>query len=188
MKSPQIANILSVFAGIRPLVKAEKGLTTASLSRDHQVLISPSQLITLIGGKWTTYRKMGEDTIDVAAKTASLPQVKSPTKDLKLHGEDEPLIKQLANGNLSLLEKLHPEIPCRPVDIIWAVRNEMARKLEDVLLRRTRSLYINAKATISVAPVAAAIMAKELGQDQNWIRNEVKSFTALASNYLPPSK
>lgn len=199
-KAPNESDILSAFAGIRPLVNPKRGdwKRTSTLSRDHIIMISDSSLISVAGGKWTTYRKIGEDTVDKAANLVNLPKRKSQTKYLPLHGfvkdfqnsdewsyygADALLVQELANHNALLLQKLHKDLPCRPVDIVWAVRYEMARNVEDILSRRTRSLLLGAKASMEIAPQVASIMAKELGRSEEWEKQQVQSFHELAQRY-----
>lgn len=198
-KAPTEADVLSAFAGIRPLVNSKGDWKrTSTLSRDHIIMISDSNLLSVAGGKWTTYRKIGEDTIDRVANLVNLPRRKSKTKHLPLHGSaktfpnndewshygaDAPLVLELANHNDHLLQKLRADLPCRPVDVIWAVRHEMARKVEDVLSRRTRSLLLGAKASMEIAPQVASIMAKELGRSDEWEKQQVLSYHELVKRY-----
>lgn len=177
IKQPQKTDILSSFAGLRPLAKPDNDYqNTAKLSRESVVSVSPSKLISIAGGKWTTYRQMGEESIELAIKTFSLPEKESQTANLKIHGwlpavsqesewsyygADEELVKALAENNPALLEKLHPDIPCRPVDVIWAIRNEMAVHADDILARRSRCLLLNAKATQSITDKVVSIMRQE---------------------------
>lgn len=201
IKKPDEKDILSAFAGIRPLIRPKEGWkSTSSISRDFSIIISNSKLITVLGGKWTTYRKMGEDTINKAIQAAGLPYKPSITKHLPIHGSytnffndsnewsyygsDYPLVDQLGASDSSLKEKLHPELPCRKVDVIWAVRQEMARQVEDVLSRRTRCLLLGAKISVEIASKVAAIMAKELGKDNLWEKKQVESYTHLAKGYI----
>jgi glycerol-3-phosphate dehydrogenase len=176
-RSATRSDICAAFAGIRALVKPKRQNHTARLSRDHLIQVSDSHLVTLLGGKWTTYRKIGEDAVDVAAQVAKLPIRPSQTAHLRIHGytepsstftpyqsygSDAPLVNQLADADPQLAEPLHPDIPCRGVDVIWAVRHEMARQVDDVLSRRTRSTFLSTAASREVAPKVAALMAKEL--------------------------
>lgn len=167
-KKPSSEDVLASFSGIRPLVN-QKHLKneTATLSREHLILTSKSNLISVIGGKWTTYRKIGEDVVDKAIEVAGLTRKPSITKQLKIHGyesnpsiqdewnyygSDKKKVEALANGDQQLLNKFHPDIPCRPVDVIWAVQHEMARTVDDVLYRRTRCGFLNSKATEQIKP------------------------------------
>lgn len=198
-KDPGIADVRSVFAGLRPLVKGQSK-TTASLSRDHHISVSDSELITVTGGKWTTYRKMAEDVLEIAIPKAGLPEVECRTSALPIHGYDPevnfnaPLyyygsdakeIRTLAEKDELLAEKIHPSFPFIKAEITWAVRKEMCIRLEDFLARRSRALLLDAHAAVEAAPMVAKAMAKEMNVDDSWVAEEIKSFTALAKNYLP---
>ncbi|HTM82631.1 glycerol-3-phosphate dehydrogenase/oxidase [Asticcacaulis sp.] len=186
--APQRSDILSVFAGLRPLVKGGAA-DTKSLSREHQLVVSDSGLITLIGGKWTTYRRMGEDTIDLAMSEAGLPPRKSVTAELHLHGwaendgiygSDGTAVEALSGANT----KLHPDLPYNEAEVRWAVRFEQARTVEDILARRLRALLLDAAVSMAIAPRVAEIMATELGRDADWRTAQVSAFINLASGYL----
>ncbi len=169
-KAPTVADILSTFAGLRPLVKAGANRKTARLSRDHTIVVSDSGLVTITGGKWTTYRKMGEDVVNAAVSVGQMDPHPSRTQDLQLNGaENEPGASELG---------LTDEI------IVSAVRQEMARTVEDVLARRTRTLFLDARGAIAVAPRVAALVARELQRDATWQAAQVESFTLLAKGYL----
>ena len=197
-KPPTREDILSVFTGIRPLVKEGGSKNTAALSRDHTIEINSAGLLTVTGGKWTTYRRMAEDAVNQAVMLADLPEMPCKTKELKIHGysenaEDGDLsfygsdaeeIRQLRGSGLGRAEKLHPDLPYTAAEIVWAARNEMARTVEDALARRTRALFLNAKAAIEMAPKTAEIMARELNKDENWQAQQIESFTKTAQNYL----
>ena len=200
-KDPVRSDIRSVFAGLRPLVKAHSK-TTAALSRDHQIVVSDSELITITGGKWTTYRKMAEDVLEIAVPKAGLPDTECRTKDLHIHGykketsfskplfyygADEEAIRSIAGSNKTLAEEIHPMFPFVKAEVLWAVRSEMCMKVEDFLSRRTRALLLDAKAAIESAPLVAELMAKELGKDEAWVKNEIDGFNSIAKNYLPTS-
>ncbi len=172
-KPPQREDILSVFAGIRPLVKASNATNTASLSRDHTINIDNSGLLTITGGKWTTYRKMAEDAVNHAATLARLEEKICVTKELKIFKSPE-----------NSAEKLHEKLDYTIQDVIEGINTEMARTLEDILARRTRALFLNAKVAIEIAPKVAEIMAKELGKDDAWEAEQVKQFQEVAGNYL----
>ena len=199
-RDPARSDVLSVFAGLRPLVGAEGGEATSSLSRDHTLLISDSGLVTITGGKWTTYRKMAEDTVDQAATLAGLDDRKCITRDLRIHGyhanaarfgelshygSDAPEIRDLLRESDDYARPLHPALPARAGEVVWAVRREMARTVEDFLSRRTRSLLLDARAAIEAAPRVAALMAAELQRDDAWADAQVDAFTELARAYLP---
>ena len=197
--SPKRKDVRSVFAGLRPLVKAGDGKNTASLSRDHTLIVSESGLVTITGGKWTTYRKMGQDTIDQAATVAGLNVKECVTENLRIHGwlknvdKDDPLhhygsdrieITKITKEQPGLGEPLHERLPYIKAEVLWAARKEMAMTVEDVLSRRTRALLLDAKASVDMAPEVARLMAGELGKDQNWIDKQVKEYTELAQDYI----
>ncbi len=198
-KDPTPRDVCSVFAGLRPLVGSDSEDDTSVLSRDHTLHIAPSGLITIAGGKWTTYRKMAEDTVDHAITLAGLDPAPCITTELPIHGHDSdaqrfgrwdhygsdaPLLEEMASAAPELNTPLHPRLPAREVEVVWAARHEMARTLEDVLSRRTRSLLLDARAAMEVAPRAAELMARELGHDQGWQDEQVGAFRALAKGYL----
>lgn len=197
-KAPKKEDIRSIFAGLRPLVQ-EKGKDSGKISRNHKIEISSSGLITICGGKWTTYRKMAEDLVDKAIEVKNLPALACITKDLPLYGNIEKQeemtpwseygsestkLAALVEENAEWGLPLHEELPYCPAEIIWGIREEMACGIEDLLARRTRALFLDAKASIEIAPKVAKIFANELGYDGNWERKEVERFTTLAQNYL----
>lgn len=199
-KPPTRKDILSVFAGIRPLIKSGGGKNTAALARGHTVEINESGLVTITGGKWTTYRRMAEDCIDQTAALVKLPARKSKTKRLKIHGftensassdelsiygADAEKIRSLIAENSSLGEKLHTDLPYIAAEIVWAVRNEMARTIEDILARRLRALFLNARAAVETAPKVGEIMARELGKNSDWQTAQISDFAETAKNYMP---
>jgi glycerol-3-phosphate dehydrogenase len=198
-KAPTRSDVLSAFAGIRPLVGTRGGTNTAALSRDHTIHIDNSGLLTIAGGKWTTYRNMAEDCVNQAATLARVPEKPCVTRQLNIHGfhrqadkfgplavygADAPAILDLMRADASLAEPLHPVLPYCDAEVIWAVRFEMARTVEDVLARRTRALFLNAKAALTMAPRVAELMAKELDRDEAWQTKEVNTFRELAKGYL----
>jgi glycerol-3-phosphate dehydrogenase len=193
------ADVLSVFVGIRPLVRSGASSNTASLSRDHTIHIDPSGLLTIAGGKWTTYRHMAEDCVDHASTLARLPEKTCVTRHLNVHGchrqasnfgslsvygSDALLIQDLMRADPSLASPLHPALPYCGAEVIWAARTEMARTVEDVLARRTRALFLNARAAIEMAPATARLLAAELGQDEKWEADQVHEFRTLAAGYV----
>ncbi len=200
VKDPTPADVLSVFAGLRPLVGNPEGEGgTAGISREHVLMISNSGLITIAGGKWTTYRKMGEDTIDKAALIAGLDERPSVTATLRLHGyhpasealgqfreygSDAELLVGLLREDLRYAEPLHENLPFLNGEVVWAARHELARTVEDVLSRRTRSLLLDARASIEAAPIVATLLAEELGHAKEWADNQVAEYTSLAQGYL----
>lgn len=198
-EDPGPGDVLSTFAGLRPLVGSEDADDTASLSRDHTLQISPSGLVTITGGKWTTYRKMAEDTVDHAAVLAGLESVPSPTKELQIHGyhpsaerfealaaygADAPEILAMVGLDPQLGQPLHARLPAIRAEVLWAVREEMARSVEDVMSRRTRSLLLDARASVEAAPEVARLMATELGRDEAWVEGQIADFAELARGYV----
>ncbi|MGP8245076.1 MAG: glycerol-3-phosphate dehydrogenase/oxidase [Bryobacteraceae bacterium] len=198
-KKPTRGDVLSVFAGIRPLVRSGESGNTAALSRDHTIRIENSGMITICGGKWTTYRHMAEDCVDQAATLARLPERPSVTAHLNVHGfqtasgkfghlrvygSDAPMVRQLEETEPAWAEPLDSALPYTGAEVVWAVRQEMARTLEDVLARRTRALFLNAAAAIRMAPRAAELMARELHQGAEWQAGQLRSFHQTARNYL----
>jgi glycerol-3-phosphate dehydrogenase len=202
-RRPKAQDVLSVFVGLRPLVSsAGAGGNTAKLARDHTLAVSESGLVTVTGGKWTTYRRMAEDTVDRAASVAGLEKRPSVTRDLRIHGyrvepsnqeeltvygSDAAAIESLMRERPEYAERLHERLPVRVAQVVWAARQEMARTVEDVLARRTRCLILNAAASIEAAPRVADILASELGRDESWKPSQVEAYTALARGYLMPS-
>jgi glycerol-3-phosphate dehydrogenase len=197
-KAPTQDDILSIFAGVRPLVRTSSTTNTASLSRDHVIHIDRSGLVSVMGGKWTTYRHMAEDCVDQAATLAQLPERAGVTRDLRIHGyhtasrqfgslsvygSDAEQIRKLIVNTPALQERLHPALPYLRAEVIWAARNEMARTVEDVLARRTRALFLNARAAIEMAPMAAELMASELGWNQDTMTKQLSAFCDVALNY-----
>jgi len=198
-KDPTRADVKSVFAGLRPLVKAGEGDNTAAISRDHYLVISESGLVTITGGKWTTYRKMAEDTVNQALLVAGLNERGCTSKNLRIHGwlkhfdksdflspygSDAIHIKKLIKVEPFAGEKLHDDLPYIKAEVIWAAREEMARTVEDFLARRSRALFLDARASIDMAPEVARIMAAELGYDDAWQAEQVAAYSKLAKEYL----
>ena len=194
---PTRADVLSAWAGIRPLVSTNPEDDTAEISRDHTLITDSSGLITVTGGKWTTYRLMGEDAVDLAEETHSWDHRESVTQKLKLHGwtdsdglnssyagygTDAAILRELKNEYGS--EPFHPDLPCVPAQVIYAVRHEMAHTLEDVLARRTRCLLLNARATLNIAKPVACLMAEEKKRPEQWITRQLEEFNRLAQHYL----
>jgi glycerol-3-phosphate dehydrogenase len=189
-------DVLSVWAGLRPLVRKGK-MATSKLSRDHHIVRSATDLISITGGKWTTYRKMAEDVVSAAVETSGLPMRKSMTLHLNLHGWcDEAIIgtdtvygselsqvKALSDHDPALSERIHPRLPYRTREVVWAARHEHARTTEDVLARRTRALFLNAQAAIEAAPEVSHILARELGRDEDWRIRDLDRFVAVAKGY-----
>lgn len=202
LKQPLRKDILSVFSGLRPLAVPEEGegKATKEISRSHKVLISVSGLITIIGGKWTTYRKMAEDTIDKAIMVGELPERKCITHHLLLHGyninkedHNDPMTAYgLDRKNVQNIEEesdkfkgyLSESLQIRKTQVIWAVREEMARSLEDVLARRTRALFLDVRESLRIAPETAQLMADELNCDSKWVADQLTRYSKLAKGYV----
>lgn len=199
-KAPRQEDILSVFAGLRPLA-ANKGKnnSTKEISRRHKITVSASGLISVLGGKWTIYREMAEDTINRAIQVAGLQKRICNTRDLQIgesnsnegnkrftiYGNHADEIEKLIDEKPELAEKLHPDLPYTVAEIHWICRNEMPVHLEDILSRRTRSLLLNAKASAEISEKVALIMAQELNYSNDWIESELDAYWKLLDNYLP---
>src|SRR3954447_20545008 len=197
-KAPTRDDVLSVFTGIRPLVKASDSNNTAALSRDHTIHIDESGLLTITGGKWTTYRHMAEDAVNHAATLGKLPEKECVTRQLNVHGfygqarrfghlgvygSDAPAIQDLMRSDGELAQPLTEALPYVGAEVVWATRQEMAQTVDDVLSRRTRALFLNSKAALQAAPRVAELMARELGQAHDWIENQLVEFHRIASHF-----
>lgn len=197
---PERSDVQAVFTGLRPLAApATEGKKTKEISRGHKILISRGGLISITGGKWTTYRKMAEDVVNTALKQAGLPIGKSVTADLRIHGykenvdranplywygSDQEQIREIVQKEPALGTPISERIQLIGAQVVWAVRNEMARTLEDCLARRVRALQLDARECIRIAPEVASLMAAELGKDKSWEKEQVKAFEALAQIHL----
>ncbi|PUV24683.1 glycerol-3-phosphate dehydrogenase/oxidase [Sphingobacterium athyrii] len=199
-KQPTRQDALAVFAGLRPLAAPTGNSNkTKEISRSHKVIVSDSKLLTLTGGKWTTFRRMGQDTVDKAIKIGCLPKKESnsatqkiysaiPTTDrsnhMYIYGADQEAIHALAQENPVWNEKIVNHLEFKKAEVVWAVRNELAQTVEDVLSRRVRILFLDARAAIAAAPEVAKIIAQELGKDENWQKNQIENFEKVAKNYI----
>jgi glycerol-3-phosphate dehydrogenase len=197
-EDPTRDDILSCFAGIRPLVTKGNTLDTKSISRSHGVSVSKSGMVNITGGKWTTYRKMAEDTIDKALKVSTLSFSKCNTADLKLdhggtsvtekrlqiYGGFASQIMELERKDKKLAKRIHPDLPYTRAQVIWACDNELAMTVEDVLARRTRALFLNAKAAKQSAKKVAELMASTMDKSEQWQDQQVRLFKAFADGYL----
>jgi len=199
-RPPGRSDVLAVYVGLRPLVKSGSDGSTSAISRDHVIHVDTSGLLTITGGKWTTYRHMAEDCVDYAITLGRLRDEPCTTKNLKIHGYAEPAgsgdgedslevygsdaaaIRALAQDP-ELARRLHPALPYIGAEVIWAVRSEMARNVEDALARRTRALFLDAKAAMQMTRPVAALMARELGRDDAWIATQTQQFCTLAKQY-----
>ncbi|WP_316813079.1 glycerol-3-phosphate dehydrogenase/oxidase [Pedobacter heparinus] len=198
-KEPKRDDVLAAFAGLRPLAAPGKDTdSTKEISRSHKLIISNSGLITITGGKWTTYRKMAMDVVDKAIELGKLTAKKCITQDVKIHGylaemqtgdlglygADAEGIRDLIKTQPELSALLHPDYQYMKAEVIWMVRNEMTRTIEDVLSRRMRLLFLDARGALMLAPAVAGVMADELGKDEAWINGQVEAFTKLVKQYL----
>jgi glycerol-3-phosphate dehydrogenase len=200
VKQPGRKDVLSVFAGLRPLAaNSEEGKATKEISRHHKTMVSVSGLISVIGGKWTTYRKMAEDAVNYAVMIGKLSQKECITDNLPIHGytknsnadneleeygTDESKIRNIEEESKPFKGYLSESLQIRKSQVIWAVREEMARTVEDILARRTRALFLDARESIRITPLTAELMAAELGYGKDWVDNQVEVFTELAKGYL----
>lgn len=198
-KEPSRKDVLAAFAGLRPLAAPGKDTdSTKEISRSHKLIISKSGLITITGGKWTTYRRMAMDVVDKAIELGKLSAKKCITEGVKIHGylaemqngslglygADANGIRDLMKSDPQLCELLHPDFKYVKAEVIWMVRNEMSRTIEDVLSRRMRLLFLDAKGALVLAPAVAGLMAAELGRDEQWISAQVEEFSGLVKQYL----
>ena len=197
--APTRADILSMFAGQRPLAApSREDKSTKERSRGHKIFVSDHSLITITGGKWTSYRKMAEDTVDKAGVWGLLPLRKCMTRRFPIHGyrehpdltnhlyvygSDMPAIAELMRQGYDT--KLVEGLDYTEAEVVWAVREEMARTVEDVLARRVRILFVDARRAVQAAPRVAQLLAAELGYDEVWERAQVEQFTRLAEHYYP---
>jgi glycerol-3-phosphate dehydrogenase len=200
-EDPAESDVLACYTGLRPLVKASGSKSTAALSRDHTVLISKSGLVTITGGKWTTYRHMGEDCLNHAEEVAGFEHRPSKTAELHLHGHsaapeiftapehlavygtDRKNIEETAKSGAKVGERLHPRLPYLVAEAKWAIDREMARTVEDILSRRTRALLLDSKAAVEAAPLVARLLAEKLSRDAEWEAKQVQQFSELAKHY-----
>jgi glycerol-3-phosphate dehydrogenase len=200
-RKPQRSDIRAVFAGIRPLVRASHANRTAKLSRDHVVEVSSAGLVSIMGGKWTTYRKMAEDCVNLTVRIANLPSRACATTMMTIHGgnvspsngafaeygSDGPALAELISTNPAWSQPLDPRLPYLAGQVIWATRFELARTIEDVLARRVRALFIDAEVASSVAPRVAELLAFELGRDAAWQADQIGKFQPTLQAYRPSS-
>lgn len=193
-------DVLSIFAGLRPLAAPKDKLEkTKEISRSHKIIVSNSELITITGGKWTTYRRMAQDTINKAILMGKLSEAPCKTKNLHIHGAttshdkshylyvygtDQENIQDLIKAYPAWGEIIHERLPFTKAEIIWAIRHEMARTVEDILARRVRMLFLDAKATVEIIPMVANMLAQELQKDPIWEQNQINEFTKIAKQYV----
>jgi len=207
-KKPTRRDVRSVFAGLRPLAAPKEGeKRTKEISRSHKILVSEAGLVSIIGGKWTTYRRMAEDVIGKAIAVGGLPQMECKTKSLAIHGSlpplppvspdqvdlakplsvygsDIPAIQALQASNPEFAARLHPAHAVTIAEVVWAIRHEMAETIEDVLARRVGLLWRDARAAIEAAPRVAEVFIRERGWSVAQTESQIAAFTALAKGYL----
>jgi glycerol-3-phosphate dehydrogenase len=184
-RGPTRADVRSTFAGLRPLVRGGSGATSA-LSRDHAIAVSRSGLVTITGGKWTTYRRMAQDVVDRAEQVGHLERRRCRTETLRLQGAtDAERVREIARDDPALAEPLVAGQPWTCAHVVWAARSEMARTVEDVLSRRTRLLVLDARASLVAAPRVAALLARELGRGAAWAERQVAEYRAVVERHLP---
>ncbi|MDX1493852.1 MAG: glycerol-3-phosphate dehydrogenase/oxidase [Longimicrobiales bacterium] len=198
---PEPGDVKSVFVGIRPLVAASDTDDTAEISREHSIRVSDSGLLTIAGGKWTTYRKMAEDVVDAAQTLGDLDIEECVTKELRIHGyhqhaedfgrlevygSDALEIQELEADDPELAQPVHQSLALTRSQVVWACREEMARTVDDVLSRRSRSLIFDARASRDAARAVAEVMAGELERDDAWVEGQVTEFGEIAEGYIWP--
>jgi glycerol-3-phosphate dehydrogenase len=198
-KKPTREDVKSVFAGLRPLARPKEGSTkTKEISRSHKIIVSKSGLVSITGGKWTTFRRMGEDTVEYFSQITRLELQPSKSKDILLHGytkeiyeghwavygSNADLILKIAKEKAEFSEKIHPDFPNILAEVVWAVRHEMAVKVEDVLSRRIRMLILDAQAALDSGEIVARLMASEMKKGEGWITAELEEFRITAGKYL----
>ena len=199
-KAPKRTDVLSIFAGLRPLAAPKNGeAKTKEISRSHKITVTPSHLFTMIGGKWTTFRRMAQDMVDKVEKTKGWRKTKTDTRHLKLHGytksvnfkdplyfygTDKDKILDLMNQEPEFKTLISDRLTIFAAQVVWAVRFEMARTVDDFLSRRVRCLLLDAREAMKIAPKVAALMAKELGKDDEWQKKQVIEFESIASKYI----
>jgi glycerol-3-phosphate dehydrogenase len=199
-KSVSKDDVLSIYAGLRPLAAPKNDSEkTKEISRSHKIIVSDSELITITGGKWTTYRRMAQDTVDKMIELKKVSEATCVTKDMLIHGAngtvdrsnhlyiygtDRKEIEKIIKENPALGETLHPRLKFTKAEIIFAVRNEMARSIEDILARRVRVLFLDAKAAIEIAPMVGELLRKELDQTNEWRANQISDFITIAEQYV----
>jgi glycerol-3-phosphate dehydrogenase len=199
-RAPQRSDVLSVFAGLRPLAAPRsEGKKTKAISRSHKIIREKSGLISIIGGKWTTYRQMAQEALDFAIRHMHIPTRDCVTESYPIHGSrphpdfSDPLyvygsdadeIRSLIASSPAMAEKLHPRYAYTVGEVTWIIRNEMPRRLEDILARRLRILFLDARAAVEMAPRVAGILAAELAKDDAWKENQLDAFKEVASTYI----
>lgn len=189
--------VRSVFCGQRPLVCDPTEKATKKISRKHEILETANGLISIVGGKWTIYRRMGEDTINYAVQRNYLPASQSVTQNFKLFGYSTSVLESVlsvygsqADAILTIQKqtanfaKIHPDLPYLQAEVIYQVREEHAKTVEDVLARRTHAVLLDAKAARQSAKLVAQLMATELDCDEVWVERQVQAFENFITAYI----
>lgn len=184
-RTPARKDIRSVFAGIRPLVKGNRSKGTSRISREHIVEVSSPGMVTVRGGKWTTYRRMAKDAVDAVLDAEGIPAGPCRTDEIEIGDLARERAEALALGDPILAEPIIPGFPDTKADVVEAVRSGKALKLEDVLARRTRLLFLDARKALEAAVPVAKLMAAELGWSDERVEKEIGEFRDVASKYLP---
>lgn len=179
-------DVNSIYVGLRPLVKQKYKVNSALISREHHLNISKSGLVTITGGKWTTYRKMAADAVDNACFSGKLIKQICTTSQIAIGNLNEKIIllQSIIKEDSNLNNRLDSNYEFTKADVVFAVKHEMAMTIEDVLARRNRLLFLDAKVAIQVAPIVASIMAKYLSKEKKWEMEEVENFTTMAKQYI----
>ncbi|MGB8489570.1 MAG: glycerol-3-phosphate dehydrogenase/oxidase [Bacteroidales bacterium] len=198
-RPPRREDVLSIFAGLRPLAAdPDNPEATKEISRRHKITLSRSGLLSVTGGKWTSYRRMAEETLNRSIRAGILPSRKCITGNfslypgakypersrLMIYGNHAYEIVDLIKNDPSLGETIHAELPYTRAEIVWICRNEMPLTIEDILARRTRALFLDVRASLAAAPEVASIMAGELGFGKEWETRQLESYSKLTTNYL----
>ncbi|HRH75340.1 MAG TPA: glycerol-3-phosphate dehydrogenase C-terminal domain-containing protein, partial [Zoogloea sp.] len=191
IRPPRREDVRSAFAGLRPLIGSTKSGTTAALSREHVIQVSRQGLVSVAGGKWTTYRRMGEQIVDAAIPVGGLPLRPCRTRELQLHGHPGAASEDVFGSDRAQTDalpgagkRLHPALTLTEAEVRHAIRHEQARSVEDLLARRHRALFIDARSARDAAPAVAAILAEELGLDDRQVREQTEAFHQLAEGCL----
>lgn len=181
--APGMTDVLSVFAGVRPLAAVADSAASSRVSREHALDVSRSGLVSVSGGKWTTYRLIAEQTVDLACQEFALAARACTTATLALDQSDRAAIKALIADDATLARPLHAALPYIAADALWAARGEMAQSVADALAYRLRALFIDARAAAAIAPEVARIMGAELGWDADRIGREVIAARQAAADF-----
>jgi glycerol-3-phosphate dehydrogenase len=196
-RRPTWGDIRSTFAGIRPLVRSGDAKSAAKLARDHEIRVSDAGLVSILGGKWTIYRKMAEDCVDHAAQVGGLPaapcltakisisdaDVRASDRLVRMYGSAASDVQRFLESQSGFSERLDGRFPYVAGEVVWAARHEMARTLEDILARRLRMLFIDAEAAMAAAPLVVRILAQELGREATWQQRQLEEFGTVARGY-----